>query len=281
MGSIGLTCVFYYAPYVRPTLRALADLRSTLAASHCVLVANSEPAYEALLRWSTNTLDDCKIVRHDNTGQEFGAYQVGADHLNDLGAMQWMVVANDTFAVHDHFGSPYRRRLREELCVARTYPAIVGRCESLRRAYSIAGVRTHRWMRSDLFAVNHDAYVAAGRRLYRPEVDAFVKAVSEPDAFFSEEVSEVLRNHLQNWLFGTSQGAHWYDHRALTTESAASLAIKARSILQELYLSALLDEAGAEFCDLRHVRFGDRLLLRLEQQLHAFRATSRRQRKRA
>jgi hypothetical protein len=56
---------------------------------------------------------------------------------------------------------------------------------------------------------------------------------ADPGTFFSDAVSEQLRNHLRRWLF---EGG-WYRSEALSEANAAAFTLKARSIINEVALS--------------------------------------------
>lgn len=76
-----------------------------------------------------------------------------------------------------------------------------------------------------------------------------------------------LREHLEAWLFRARPGWHWYASDPLSAANAMKMARKARSILQEKYLSAVLENVGAEFVNLKELSVRDKLLSKAECKL--------------
>ena len=261
--QVGIVCVLYYEDYVGPTLRALDRIRSEIGASRTVLVANGTSALPAILR-NDAARNDVDIIEHDNRGAEFGAYQAGIDRLLASGQPGWVIFANDTFSTHGHFGSVHRRRLVSELARDREHPTIVGRVESLNRSFELAGHRSHRWVTTSIFAINSAALHTLEHRVYCPTLESLVDETADPARFFAPDVSPVLRNHVANWLFGSGPYPTWYAASALTSQNAAKMARKARAILQEMHLSALLEAVGAEFVDLKNLSRREKVLSKLE-----------------
>lgn len=50
-------------------------------------------------------------------------------------------------------------------------PTIIGQTESIPRSYRIDGCRTHRWITSNVFALNRLALRELGGQVYRPALD--------------------------------------------------------------------------------------------------------------
>lgn len=269
MSTVGIVCVHYHPEYATPTLRMVERVVQGKNVLGSVHVANQESAAVALQAAGLGRdAGATKLLRHDNSGQEFGAYQAGLEALLGAADPDWVLVFNDTFATHDNFASPYRERLRGELFHIRAHPTIVGQVEAIARSYRLAGLRTHRWVRSNVFALNRAALQALERRIYVPEFDAAVVETADPAQFFAPVVDAVLAEHLRMWLFTPRTGAvHWYGAAPLEAANVARMARKARSILQEKYLSARLDENATEFADVRQIGVAGRARRTIEDKL--------------
>ena len=267
MASVGFVLAHYYDAYLLPTLRTVERLDAALNPIRSVFVANHDAVHQSLMGIRGDRKDSCDVLRHDNSDQEFGAYQAGVDRLLDRVDTDWIVIANDTCGTHSNFARVYSDKLVATLAHPREHPVIVGRGHVLPRSYELAGLRTHRWIQTNLFAINRAALHALGMRIFRPETAALVTGSSKVSEFFSDEVDQVLRHHLEMWLFGMRPGPRWYGAEPLRPENAAKMARKARSILHEMHLSAALEASGAEFVDLNQLSFAERLSKRIDDRL--------------
>lgn len=267
MATVGIVCVNYHAKYLLQTVRALKRIEATLPSLHSVFVANRDETWAALTKRMNRRDASCEVMRHDNSGMEFGAYQAGLDRLLAKCDPDWILIANDTFATRHNFATAYRTKLCAELDRIDSWPTIVGQLESMPRSYRVAGLRTNRWITTNLFAINRAARQALGGRIYRPEIEAQVVETSEMSTFFSLAVDPVLRHHLEAFLFRAHPGWHWYASDPLHPTNAARMAGKARSILQEKYLSALLDDVSADFVDLKRLSVPKKILRTVEDKV--------------
>ena len=272
MASVAVVSVHYYERYVQPACAAATRLAARAKAERLVFVVN-RPELSAAIRHCTGAGADgwATVLEHDNAGAEFGAYQAGLRSLMpNLPA--WVIFLNDTFSLHQSFSSVYRRKLLS--CVANIggSPAhAAGQIECLPAEYSILGRKTNRWLTTNVFALNRAAIDALGGQLWHPELDAFIHASARPGEFFSSQVHPVLAEHLSGWLFGRFGAKAWYAAEPLDESNAARFAFKARAILQEKYLAALLMDAGTRLVDIKRSNRAERLVSRLEAKLHAHR----------
>jgi len=266
MTRIAIVSVHYYSDYLRDSTAAVARLASRTGAETVVAVANRDdllPSLEALAsRFPARSI---KCLQHDNSGLEFGAYQVGLDCLRDSDP-EWVVFANDTFSVHNCFYSVYQNHL----ITALSNPGddalrAAGEVVALGKSFRIGGIRSNRWLTTSIFAINRAALRALDHLVYHPEINELIRTSPDRDVFFSEALDATLAAHLAGWLFGVPGQGAWYGGAPLTAESAPRLARKARSILQEKYLAALLDEAGAWFFDLNPYGVREKITRRLER----------------
>lgn len=266
--DIAIVCVHYEPKNVALTLQSLNRIVRSIGATHAVFVANQHAVWTAL----TNVrplLDECatEVCEHDNTGMEFGAYQAGLNQVITRFDPAWVLFVNDTFATHHSFGTVYRRKLAEAFGGHYPSAAIIGRVDALPRSFEVQGLRTHRWVTTNLFALNRKALNTLGNRMYSPEINQLVGDTCQSEEFFAPQVDPVLRGHLEAWLFRAHPGPHWYASEPLTGANAAKMARKARSILQEKFLSAALDAAAAQFVNLNELSMRDKLVREVEQKL--------------
>jgi hypothetical protein len=274
MTRIAIVSVYYYSEYLRQSVSAVSRLAARTGADAVIAVANRGellPRLEALS--SGIPARSIKCLAHDNTGLEFGAYQAGLDSIRDADP-EWVVFVNDTFSVHNCFYSVYRKRLLSALSVPADHSLLVaGEVVSMPRSYTTGDVRSNRWLTTSIFAVNRAALRALNYRVYHPEMDELIRASSDRRQFFSEALDDALVAHLTGWLFGVPGQGAWYGAGPLTDENASRLAGKARSILQEKHLSALLDDAGAWFFDLNPYGVREKISRRLERAIFEARST--------
>lgn len=264
--EVALVCVHYEADKVGLTMRALQRIDRAIGISHSIYVANHEAAQTALVG-AIAMPEGSSVIRHDNSGMEFGAYQVGLDFLAAKHDPEWVLFANDTFATHHSFGSVYRNKLATEMRRVREIPTVIGQVVSLPRSFKVEGLRTHRWITTNLFALNRAALRVLRGRVFRDELNSRITETSEMSDFFAPQIDVFLREHLEAWIFRAHAGWHWYASDPLSAANAPKMARKARSILQEKYLSAVLEDAGAEFVDLKELSLRDKLMSKAESKL--------------
>ena len=187
------------------------------------------------------------IHQHDNSGLEFGAYQAGLDLLrsSDDGDFD-LIILNDTIGIHYPLNNETLSAFVRTLTIEPWPCRAVGMIDTVPRALSIDGFWTSRWVRSNLMGFDAEAISRIGYRIYVPAIDEYVTATADVQSFFSSSVGRSLQDHISSWLFATS-GHRWYGGAPLVPENAAKLAAKARSILQEKYLSMRLEQVFAAF----------------------------------
>lgn len=266
--TLAIVCVHYDANKLPQTIQSVNRILDSLVAEKTVFfVANHETVWKSLNELGAKRGECSEVLHHDNSGMEFGAYQAGLDRvLNEIDP-EWVLFANDTFAVHHPFGKVHREKLVMELHRSPQHSAIIGQVASLPRSYAMDGLRTHRWMTTNLFALNRAALKALNGKIYVPELEALVTETSEMTKFFPPNIDKILRDHLEAWLFLAHAGWHWYASEPLTTSNAAKMARKARSILQEKYLAARLEQLGAEFINLNDLSVARKVLRELERKI--------------
>jgi hypothetical protein len=267
MPSLAIVSVHYYPHCLEASLREVERIAGLAPPERCVLISNNSSLHETLLALAQAHAVVDAVELHDNRGLEFGAYQRGLDHVTQQGDFDWVLFVNDTVATHQLFCSRHRKALAARLGEPQTgeLPVAVGRVDSLPRSYALHGARSHRWITTNVFALNRRALEVLGGRVHHAELDALIRTTADLGDFFSPEMDEVLVNHLKAWLFGAAPGPRWREAAPLAPGNAERYAGKARAILQEKYLSARLDEGKAFFADLRKLSDLDRLRCRGEQ----------------
>ena len=265
--------VHYYPEYAAQSLRHLRQMCERLQPERCVLVANNPTVLPALQEAAARSQYAASVLLHDNSGLEFGAYQAGVDRLLGAGEPDWTVILNDTFAIHQCFSRPMRRHFVHAVTTIddRDTPIVVGQVEGLPRSFDLLGLRIHRWITTNAFAINRGALRALSHRLHCAEPDGLVAGSPAAEDFFSARLDPVLREHLGRWLFVPAGALSWYRAAPLDAQNAPALARKARSILQEQYLSARLERAGAIFADIKQMSNYEKLLQRLDAMIFALR----------
>lgn len=262
-----IVSVHYYPQCCEASLIELSNLARLSQPSHCILVNNNPAIHDRLVELSKRHAFIDAVELHDNSGLEFGAYQAGLDRTLAAGDFDWVLFANDTFATHQVFCSRHRDTLAWRVAQSSgdEVATVLGRIESLSRSYRIADARSHRWITTNLFALNRRALSLLHGRVHYPEIDGLIRAVSDAETFFSEDLDDALSSHLREWLFGETLGNRWRDAAPLTKGNAERFARKARAILQEKYLAALLEENRTAFVELKRSDIRSRLQCRAEQ----------------
>lgn len=266
MPRLAIVSVHYYRHWLEKSLHELSRIVALTGADHCILV-NNNPAIQAdVLRLAESHAFVKTALLHDNSGHEFGAYQLGLDKTLEAGDFDWVLFVNDTFSTHQPFFRSHRVTIAS--CLGR--PAdnelamIVGKVDALDRSYVLNGVRSHRWVATNIFALNRKAVRALNGRVHYPVLDDLVRPSGDVEQFFSEGFDETLLKHLAAWLFTGRAGSRWHSAAPLNADNAPRFVAKARAILQEKYLSALLEENCAYFLDLRKMGYLERVVCRAE-----------------
>ncbi len=280
--GVAIVSVHYYPEYIEESLRHLGAMCERLRPERCVLVANNPAVLPALQEAAHRSTWATSVLLHDNSGLEFGAYQAGLDHLLAAGEPDWTVIFNDTFAIHQCFSRPMRRHLVHGVTTIDDCdtPIVIGQVESLPRSFDLLGLRLHRWITTNAFAVNRGALRTLKHQLRCAEPDKLVAGLTPAECFFSKQLDPVLREHLSRWLFVAAGASSWYRAAPLDQDNAAAFARKARSILQEKYLSARLEAAGTIFADIKQMSTSEKLLQRVDAMAFALRRRAARGRSR-
>jgi hypothetical protein len=251
---------------VSRSLRSSIQLAQKLNAKEFIAIANRVELLAELEQTVKRTgFQRTATLLHDNVGSEFGAYQAGLERVRSTDP-DWVVFANDTFSLHSLFSRLNRKHLCAALSSDRRDPGgrVAGYVDSIPRSFFVQGLRTHRWVKTSIFALDRAALAVLKHRLYRPELEELVQSVADPEQFFSPRIDPCLAQHLRAWLFDAESPYAWYGAETLGEVNVARFARKARSILQEKFISALLEEGQAWFLDIKTYSVRERGLERLE-----------------
>lgn len=189
------------------------------------------------------------LLQGDNKLHEFGAWQIGLDHLRSEAAMASLDLvwfANDTFCHYRSMGAMEQAAfVRSARAVARAGGAEA--CGELalspwRKRYNFDGVEMDRWIATYLFALNRHALDAIGWCL-RPQleqVERWAPCGPSEAEFFAPEMAPLISKHFCNWLFGPPGKMRWRRAAPLSPANHALMQGKAHALVCEQILSAEL-----------------------------------------
>lgn len=235
-----MICVLYYPAYAQSAFAYTRYLLKKAKARKVVFVINGNLLADSDIDPELVASGRAEVIRHDNVGLEFGAYQRGLDHVRKED-FDSVIFYNDTIGRHDPFGSVYLLRFAEEIANGLGNKRAIGQIDSRERRVSIANISGNRWLRTNFLGIDRQALDLLDFRIFRPDISELVVGSPEMETFFHQDLDETLRNDLSTWLFG-GDGLSWYGARPLTKDNCQKMALKARSILQEWFLSLRLDD---------------------------------------
>jgi hypothetical protein len=247
--DISLIAVSYYPTYLNHFLGRIGTLDRRLTFSAAVVVLNDPAISLEGARARVNLrCSRANVIEHDNFGREFGGYQAGLDFLiQTMGEAGDCLIINDTFGTHYEFYSEHFAALERRICDNALKQRIVGQVDQYQERLGLAELTSDRWVRSNLMFIDSAALKSIRCRLYVPEVDSWIRDRSDPAEFFGDQVGPATRAKLSKWLF---EPGGWYGAAPLSIQNQRRLCEKARSILQEFYLTMRLDHAGTAVLDL-------------------------------
>jgi hypothetical protein len=151
---IAFVSVHYYPEYVSRSLRSSIQLAQKLNAQEFIAIASRVELLVELEQTVKRTgFQRTAILLHDNVASEFGAYQAGLEQVRSTDP-DWVVFANDTFSLHSLFSRLNRKHLCAALASARQEPGgrVAGYVDLIPRSFFVQGLRTHRWVKTSIFA---------------------------------------------------------------------------------------------------------------------------------
>lgn len=240
-----LICLVYSPARMKATARILSGIRQRFSErlTGIVVVSNNGALSEDDVRRFVP--GDFSFVAHDNSGMEFGGYQAGLDRVAAHGPDD-VLIMNDTLGSHDHWGRNKLRCFARVVANHRQNGVVAGHVQCGEQSIVLKDRHASHWIRSNLFFIDRVALEAVDGRLYYPEIDELVSDDPGSGTFFDPSLDPVAVAFLEWWLFSGDPDA-WYGSRPLTDENWRFMALKARSILQERYVSMLLADAKVSF----------------------------------
>jgi hypothetical protein len=189
----------------------------------------------------------------NNAQREFSGWDAGIEfaRANDLIPDRGVIVlANDTFCIHNRFGRVSHRAFMKafsNLVDDAATPALAGEAYALREPYRIDELSAERWVSTHLFAMT----VALLNRLGQLSPLASMErcyARSDGRLDFSPLLSANLATHINDWLLGMGR-RRWEGVPAGESRSLDQLRGKADSIIAEKLLAARAAAVGARVVD--------------------------------
>ena len=270
--------VHYYPEYVAQSLRHLRQMCERLQPERCVLVANNPTVLPALQEAAARSRHAASVLLHDNSGLEFGAYQAGVDHLLADGEPDWTVILNDTFAIHQCFLTADAATLR----ACRDDDRRSRHADRRRAGRKPAAIV--RAARDSHASLDHDQRLRRqSGSAARVEASTALRRARRPRRQGRRPPKPSFRRGSIRYCASTSAAGSsfrpaqlsWYRAAPLDEQNAPALARKARSILQEKYLSARLEAASTIFADIKQMSSSEKLLQRIDAMVFALRRHQR------
>ncbi|MFN7642001.1 MAG: hypothetical protein ACK5PW_02755 [Burkholderiales bacterium] len=193
-----------------------------------------------------------RVIEHDNSNWEFGAWQRGLDQLMAEGLpFRGVLLVNDTFGVHDRADPSMVRRRPVQVVrtLARRRPAVSGRVDSAQRWLPMHGISSDRWIRSNVVCLNRAALSAISCRIEdRSACLRWIDPQAHGPLPLAADIDPELSAHLRAWLLPDAEpeGTKWYSAASIATADRAFVVNKILAILQELSLSRRLQAVGAQ-----------------------------------
>ncbi|RYZ65689.1 MAG: hypothetical protein EOP08_06455, partial [Proteobacteria bacterium] len=205
--EFSLVVLLYAEKRLDQALSMARFLATQASPRRCVFVINGSEIRESLVRSRWPAALPAEIIHHDNTGAEFGGYQLGLECLGGE-LPDRLIVMNDTVGSHDVTShlvlNAFLRRLKLDL-----NRFVVGQTYESQRRMSIHDLWASRWIRTHFFGLDRAALTAIGSRIYHPHIDALITASPDVETFFGPAVRGGLRDLLVDFLFNPGPWS-WY-----------------------------------------------------------------------
>lgn len=239
--------VGYYAEYASDCSHQFAALLSALSSQeNAIFVDNSNSI-------APSRVEPLSLVGGNNDLAEFTGWEAGIRELqirNCLADEDVVVLANDTFCKHRHFGNVERAlfcKAVRRVLIARSDDAIVGEVNSVGETFEVLGLDFRYWVSTYLFALRWRTLKALLPLAIPVEQHGrLVRVTTEEACFWGAAVSESLKEFLGNWLFRPEAKRAWYKAERLKEENKVRFYRKALCILSEEYLSARFLHLGGQ-----------------------------------
>lgn len=185
------------------------------------------------------------ILDHDNLNWEFGAYKLALDYLRNRGAIENILLMNDTVSMRQYIGRKSKQLLIDIISKSNTssdeQPLVAGELDSLPTgAFKINNLSACGWIRSSLIFLNRSALDCLNFDFMAWEFD-YSLSISSNEIIFTPHISSGLSEHINFWLF---KKGGWHSQRLIEDCGREFAKKKIASILKEKYLSALFYNAN-------------------------------------
>jgi hypothetical protein len=238
---MSLICYIYYADAVNHVFLLIARLQRQMRIAEVVVVYNNHNLGPLT---PPSGARDWRVLPYDGTDWEFGAYQLGLDHLSRT-ELAGVLVLNDTAGRNYPLFDSHVRELARicEASSAASHGVLAGKLESQGLNFEIRGLAFDSWIRSNIFFLNRAGLEALSWRLFDAAV--FTAPVCAEGVVATGGVtSAMLESHIANWLGAGAGKQGWRAHAGRAAVQDSLLARKAGSILLEKYLSARVAASG-------------------------------------
>jgi hypothetical protein len=255
--NLCIVALAYYPDYLGSLREAVKIISQVVNINAFALVLNNSRLTGSIFQGIS---DNFYCVSHDNTGAEFGGYQVGVDTIkrNFSGPFD-LIIINDTVVSHSRLMKEHLKAFIRSMADDRPN-RVVGQVDSS-RSLQIDDLETSRWVRSNLLGFDHKALLALDYKIYQPYLNHYLN--DSADTFFTDHIKASTREKISQWLFAT-EGHAWYGAAPLTEDNCTKMAAKARSIIQEFHLAMRLEQNKTLFVEPK-LNLKERISLRIKK----------------
>lgn len=241
-----LIVVMYAKNRVASTVRIIKAMARLARLRRIVIVVNGDELNMAVIKSISDIRCDQWAIQHDNSGLEFGGYQAGIDHIA-RDRPDRTILMNDTVGSHQYYSAVQLRSFCKAISADGLSNFVTGHVDVHERRIAINGLTGDRWVRSNLVGLDEEALARLGHKIYDPSIDRLIVDSADVDTFFSPDLDATVKTKIADWIFSTGPGFKWYNAQPLSTANSSMMAGKARSFLQEQYLSMRVETVGTAF----------------------------------
>jgi hypothetical protein len=261
--NIDVILVLYAKRRVASTARIVKSIARFIRLRRIIIVVNGMEINPADVQpLFANYCEACTAIPHDNSGLEFGGYQAGIDFANYVDGPERVIIMNDTVGSHQYYSVIQLRHFCRAISLSadRLSNFVTGYVYDHERRITINGMVGTRWVRANLVGLDKEAITRLGRKIYDPSIDRFITDSADIDTFLGPDLDSSVKLTMADWLFSTAAGK-WYNAQPLSAVNSSMMAAKAKSWLQEQWLSMRLETIGAAFY-ISRLRFVERCMHR-------------------
>ncbi len=204
---------------------------------------------------------NASYILGNDLSSEFSGYDVGLNHIHNLTTEDYVVFANDTFCFHRAWGKFEKRIFTNKFRIAyeTKKKCMIGEVDTFGKYFSIMNLEANEWVSTYLFCMPFDLIRDLNHRIgLNPFcLSELVSMDKNENLKWSEKLSNNLKTQLSSWLASNNK-LGWYDKDANMQRRCN----KAKSILNEFYLSAIAKKYGYELVDVyQNLNLLDRSIL--------------------